>query len=291
MNLVLNRAKKIALITILGAALLLTSQVLAESEPTAGAAAQFAGIDFVWCPPGAFNMGAKDTTGVLAERFGGIEEWYAQERPQLPVDIKKGFWISKNEISKEQWVRILSMIPPDGSTTEGEGPPMPSDSDNALPMSGASWNDAQLFLKAINAMNEGVFRLPKEAEWEYACRAGTQSDFFFEGSAETLKEYAWWAGPSRASGEDSPQPGGALKPNPWGLFDMLGNVWEWCDDPYQHYSPPAKPSEEVAAFNRYRVVRGGAFSSTIQDVRVSSRRSIRAELRHPSVGLRLVRDP
>jgi len=262
------------------------------SGPAAGTEAKYAGIDFVWCPPGAFAMGAKDTTAALADRFGGLEEWYAQERPQIPVEMKKGFWISKFEVTREQWVRTLSMIPKEsGTASEGEGPPMPPDSDSALPMTDASWNDARWLLKALNAMNEGVFRLPGEAEWEYACRAGAQGDFFFEGGIEALSEYAWWAAPSRAAGEEIPQPVGALKPNPWGLYDMLGNVWEWCEDGYRHYGAPAADKEEAVPAIRYRVIRGGAFSSTVQDVRTSSRRSVRAEIRHLAIGLRLVRDP
>src|SRR5207237_692720 len=95
-----------------------------------------------------------------------------------------------------------------------------------LPVDSVSWEDCHKFCERLSGIADCLVRLPSEAEWEYACRAGTISDYFFGDDPKSLDEYAWF---ETNSGEHS-QPVGMKKPNPWGLFDVIGNLWEWCQD-------------------------------------------------------------
>jgi formylglycine-generating enzyme required for sulfatase activity len=201
------------------------------------------GIEFVWCPAGTFQMG----------RAPGDPNGFFSEDPQHPVTFSRGFWISKHEVTEEQWLAVMG-----GGLPHYNGC-HPARLDKR-PVEQVSWNDTQSFLAAINTLRPGMnFRLPSEAEWEYACRAGTTTPYIWgsDPSDTELDKYAWHDGNSGGDTHDV----GTRQPNAWGIYDMYGNVWEWVQDSeHQSYNgAPADGSawEDAAAINR--VARGGSF--------------------------------
>jgi formylglycine-generating enzyme required for sulfatase activity len=158
-----------------------------------------------------------------------------------------------------------------------------------------SWDEANDFCRKVTmelrqrkllADGEEI-RLPSEAEWEYACRAGTTTNYAFGDAAEDLKDHAWFLGNSK--GEDPPV--GKKKPNAWGLYDLHGYVWEWCADAWHpsHEGAPADAAPRQAPNARERVVRGGSWADEAEAARSAHRQSLPAETRSDTVGLRCVR--
>ena len=187
--------------------------------------------------------------------------------------------MSKYEVTQEQWFKIM-----------GENPS--SEKGRKLPVTFVSWHACQEFIKKLNAKTNGGYRLPTEAEWEYACRAGTTTAYSF-GDKITPKDANY-----KDSEIGKPVAVGIYKPNEFGLYDMHGNVWEWCEDRYDRFLPADYPAGAVtdpkgAATGGYRVLRGGSFYGNAWDAR-SSRR-LKQLLTDPSesvtVGLRLARTP
>ena len=161
-------------------------------------------IEFVWIEPGTFLMGAAD--------LGFTEH---------EVTISRGFYLGKYEITQGQWESVMGSNP---SYFGGSNRPVEQ----------VSWNDVQEFIGRLNeAAGEEVYRLPTEAEWEYACRAGTTTRWSFGDDEGQLGEYAWYTGNNSPYGTKEV---GTKRPNPWGLYDMHGNVWEWCQDWYGSYT-------------------------------------------------------
>jgi formylglycine-generating enzyme required for sulfatase activity len=174
-----------------------------------------AGMEFVAIPPGEFMMGCST----------GDQQCAADENPRHRVQITKGFEIGKYEVTQAQW---LTLMPNNPSTHKGD----------SLPVETVSKVDAQDFITKLNAQNDGyVYRLPTEAEWEYAARAGLDTPY-----SGPLDEVAWYG---ENSGDET-HPIGQKKPNAWGLYDMQGNVREWVSDLYSanYYSasPAADPT-------------------------------------------------
>ena len=156
-----------------------------------------------------------------------------------------------------------------------------------------SWDDAVEFCNRLSK-SEGVeYRLPTEAEWEYACRAGTTTAYSFGNDVSQLGEYAWCLENDESASTlkygDTTHPVGELKPNAWGLFDMHGNVWEWCQDWYGAYDLQVVSDPTGAASGYYRVLRGGAFSLQPKIVRAANRDSDLPVNRNLTVGFRLAR--
>ncbi|MBX2803130.1 MAG: formylglycine-generating enzyme family protein [Myxococcales bacterium] len=163
-----------------------------------GLCAQVAGFRLRWIPAGEFLMGAPAKE---ADR--------RENEPQYPVRISRGFWLGETLVTQVQWLDVMGSNP--SRFQDGEDWP-------SRPVEQVSWNDCQAFLERLP---DGLtWRLPTEAEWEYACRAGTT-----EARYGQLEDVAWY-------GVDSTKPVGTKVPNAWGLYDMLGNVWEWCADYY-----------------------------------------------------------
>lgn len=162
----------------------------------------------------------------------------------------------------------------------------PSETKEAnLPITNVSWEDCQEFIKKLNAKTSGCYRLPTEAEWEYSCRAGTTTAYSFGDNITKLDANY---GNSKIG---APVPVGSYKPNAFGLYDMHGNVWEWCEDwksdyPTESVTDPKGPSE-----GEYRVLRGGAFCSPEAFVRSSVRSSDTPSSRYNRVGFRLAKSP
>ncbi len=251
-------------------------RVVAKSEITPlagkkGDAVTFtvSGVSFkmVRIPAGDFMMGSGLSPEEVDRRYGGGAKWYKEEHPQHRVRITKPFWMGETEVTQGLWKAVMV-----------ENPSYFKDCGDDCPVEEVSWNDAQEFIRRLNNAVTGVrFRLPTEAEWEYACRAGTTGAY-----AGDLDAMAWYANNSgnqkinaqvlweadRGSYVKKILDNGCRihavgnkKPNTWGLYDMHGNVWEWCQDWYGDYpsgyvTDPAGPSS-----GSYRVLRGGGWSS------------------------------
>ncbi|MCP4289411.1 MAG: formylglycine-generating enzyme family protein, partial [Gammaproteobacteria bacterium] len=217
------------------------------------------GIDFVWAPEGCFQMGQSETDKryILQERGEErYKQYYMNELPQHEVCVD-GFWMGKTEVTQAQWTRIM-----------GDNPSRFQSDTN--PVEQVSWKDIQKFLQALNKKaGKEMYRLPTEAEWEYAARAGTSTIFYFGDDAGMLSDYAWY----RSNSGGTTHPAGQLKPNAWGLYDMHGNVWEWCQDWYdsEYYSKSPKENPQGPSSGKYRVLRGGSWANYPNDCRSATR--------------------
>ena len=162
------------------------------------------GMEFILIPAGRFMMGS-----FLKYKYGNYNE-----RPAHEVIIKNPFYIGIYPVIQKQWEKIVGSNP---SKFKGENRPIES----------VSLNDVQKFINKLS-QREGTdkYRLPSEDEWEYACRAGTTTSYSFGNDESELKDYAWYGD---NSGRET-HPVGQKEPNPWGLYDVHGNVWEWCQD-------------------------------------------------------------
>jgi formylglycine-generating enzyme required for sulfatase activity len=190
---------------------------------------------------------------------------------QHEVTLTKPFYMGKHEVTQEQWEAVMGKNP-----SEEKGA--------KLPVTDVSWEDCQEFIKKLNKKTDGGYRLPTEAEWEYSCRAGTTTAYSF-GNKITPKdanyEYSKIAKPVAV---------GSYKPNAFGLYDMHGNVWEWCEDWHGEY-PFAVTDPKGPAKGEYRVLRGGSFGVYGSRARSSDRNYDAPTLRNHYGGLRLARTP
>jgi formylglycine-generating enzyme required for sulfatase activity len=170
------------------------------------------------------------------------------------------------------------------------------------PIEKVSWNDVQEFIKKLNA-KEGTnkYRLPSEAEWEYACRAGTTTCYLFDDVDSNLNEYSWYSGyvnhddwrkDRNKINTAGTHPVGQKKPNPWGLYDILGNVWEWCQDEYHesYEGAPIDGSAWIDGYKSFRVERGGSWRSYSAGCRAMARDFNDPDYRSYSLGFRLLRE-
>jgi formylglycine-generating enzyme required for sulfatase activity len=180
-------------------------------------------LEMVLIPPGKFKMGSPESE---KDRF--------DNETQHEVTLTKPFYMGKYEVTQEQWFEIMGVNP---SREKGR----------MFPVKDISWEDCQEFIKKLNAKTDGGYRLPTEAEWEHACRAGSTTAYSF-GDKITPKDANYY---DSKIGE--PVAVGSYKPNAFGLYDMHGNVDEWCEDLYRDY--PKGP-----ATGKYRVLRGGSFA-------------------------------
>jgi formylglycine-generating enzyme required for sulfatase activity len=224
-------------------------------------------------PAGQFTMGSDDP--------GWSQSW---EKPPHQVNIGYEFYIGKYEITQAQWLAVMSSWP--GATPNQYG------SGNDYPAYEISWDDAQNFVTALNALGQGTFRLPSEAEWEYATRAGSTARWFFGDNSNLLTQYAWYT--ANSVPPYGTRPVGTKLPNAWGLHDTYGNVYECCEDDYHgSYSLAGRPDNGSAWIdnprNPLRVLRGGIWSGPIETCRSSSRGSYTYNSRFYRIGLRVVR--
>jgi formylglycine-generating enzyme required for sulfatase activity len=206
----------------------------------------------------------------------------AAERPAHKVTLSYGFDMAKYETTQELYQAIIGANP-----SRWKGPR------NSVEM--VSWNEALDFCKRVTIAlrklkligEDEVIRLPTEAEWEYACRAGTATKYSFGDDATKLGEYAWFTG--NAKGNDPPV--GVKKANPWGLYDMHGYVWEWCLDAWRdnYEKAPEDGSPVQGDKDAKRVIRGGAWTEEADACRSASRRGVAVDTRTAAIGFRCVR--
>ena len=219
-------------------------------------------MDFVLIPSGTFMMGAEDRR--------------MDEKPVTKVTITQPFYFGKYEVTQEQWQAVMGNNPAYYKGTN-------------LPVEQVSWNAAQAFLTNLNERVKGYrFRLPTEAEWEYACRAGTTAQYSFGDGDAALPEYGWFTG----NGERKTHPVGEKKPNPWGLYDIHGNVWEWCQDWYGPY-PGGEVTDPIGPASGTNIVmRGGSWSHGSRDLWSSYRFGrFKRDFPFRSIGFRVVAVP
>jgi formylglycine-generating enzyme required for sulfatase activity len=235
---------------------------------------------------GTFQMGSPDT-----ER----SRYYDYEGPVHQITIGYDYYISETEVTQAQWQTVMHSNP---SAGYGVG--------NDYPVYAVGWNDCQSFITALNVLiDTSDFRLPSEAEWEYACRAGTTTRFYFGDSlgcndecqdcaADTLpgnrSDYMWWCGTQ----PQSTRPVHEKLSNGFGLYDTHGNVWEWCQD-YWHYNYIGAPSDGSAwisleGSDGSHVVRGGSCMDGASRCRSSMRARGDPSYWGPLMGLRVVSD-
>ncbi len=211
-------------------------------------------IDFCRIPPGTFQMGTPDR--------------------RRQVTLTQPFLLAKYPVTRSLWRVIMGANP---GRFDGEN----------CPVEMVSWNDVQQFIGKLNeVIGSGRYRLPTEAEWEYACRAGAQKAYGFEDDERLLGRYAWYEKNSSCT-----QSVGETQPNDWGLYDMRGNVWEWCQDWYGEYSTHPVTDPAGPFLGACRVVRGGAWNCAASYCRSDSRSRFPPGFRDNCIGFRLAAFP
>lgn len=217
--------------------------------------------DLVLIPAGSFQMG---------------------EKPGQSVAIQKSFAMGTTLVTQGQWQALM-----------GKNPSEFSACGSACPVENVSWEDAQVFILRLNAKTGKHYRLPTEAEWEYACRAGVNTLYCGGNAPETV---AWYEGNS----DNSTHPVATKKSNAWGLFDMSGNLWQWVEDCYKEGVQPTPPANGAAANQpkphalaaencSSRVIRGGSWHNSAQEIVVTRRSAEDPTVRVHSIGLRVAR--
>jgi formylglycine-generating enzyme required for sulfatase activity len=238
-------------------------------------------FDMIGIPAGGFYMGSstEDIERVLRleawfKRWD-VETWLRREMPQHRVSLR-GFCMSKTPVTQEQWQAVMGSNPCHFSGAK-------------KPVESVCWWEAVEFCERLSQVTGKCYRLPSEAEWEYACRAGTQTLYSFADTKHLLRESAWYTWNSR----HQTQPVGQKKANAWGLQDTHGLVWEWCEDSW-HQSYSGAPGDGSAwreeGHPMKHVVRGGAWYSLADDCRCANRFCYDAGFRYPSIGFRVVAD-
>jgi formylglycine-generating enzyme required for sulfatase activity len=215
--------------------------------------------EMVEIPPGSFAMGSIDGE--------------PDEKPLHNVTIAKHFAIGKTEVTQEQWHEVM-----------GDNPSYFSGCADTCPVEQVSWDDAQKFIKKLNAKTGKQYRLPSEAEWEYACRAGGQQEFCGSDFADKV---SWNNNNSGNFFSKSPHPAATKQANAFGLYDMSGNVWEWVEDTY-HENYSGAPEDGSAWVNgSMRVLRGGSWGYEAKFSRAAARSKFSANFQYWSYGFRL----
>jgi formylglycine-generating enzyme required for sulfatase activity len=233
----------------------------------------------VWIPPGDFRMGSpKDENG------------RSDDEGPVNVTLTKGFWLGQHEVTQAEWRHVMQATPWSGENYVKEG--------DDYPATYVSWNDATKFFEKLTETERDAGRLPEgwkytlptEAQWEYACRGGSKSRFSFGDDESDLGDYGWFRKNADDAGEKYAHLVGQKKANPLGLFDMHGNVWEWCRDVYAE-KLPGGDDPEVSAGGSDRVARGGSWYGTAGGCRSAWRRRITPDDRIDDLGFRVALTP
>ncbi len=236
-------------------------------DPTKPAVANSIGMKFVWMPPGTFVMGSPEE-----------EKGVKRDETQHKVTLTRGFYMSVHTVTQEQWQAVMGNTP---SYFKGE---------KNLPVEQVSWDDCQAFIKKLRETDKKPFRLPTEAEWEYACRAGTTTPFHFGETIST--DQANYNGDTYANGKagvnrGKTTPVGSFPANAWGLHDMHGNVFQWCQDWKGGYPPNDVVDPPGPDAGNARIVRGGSWFFSPESCRSGSRDFAAPDLRAWWLGFRV----
>jgi formylglycine-generating enzyme required for sulfatase activity len=250
---------------------ILTSAQLAVGDPIENSI----GMVLVPIPTGEFMMGSPET-----EKYRqGLGTWEKQH----PVTLTKPFYLGATEVTQAQWKAVMGTTPWKFLFFSKRG----VEEGDHYPATYVGWEDAVEFCRKLSEKEGVEYRLPTEAEWEYACRAGTTTVYSFGDNESQLGEYAWYKENTRENGIHHALIVGKKKPNPWGLYDMHGNVWEWCQDLYGKYpdaTDPQGPSE-----GSIRVIRGGSWWYNSDFCRSAERSGDTPDSRYNGLGFRVLR--
>ena len=232
------------------------------------------GMEFAWIPAGSFVMGSPES-----------EHGRDTDETQHRVTLTRGYWMGRHLVTQDQWTEVM------GANTShfrnrGAG----------LPAEWISWLDCLAFCRAMEKLDSRPYRLPTEAEWEYACRGGTTSPFWFGDTTDATRcnyegSYAYAGGPTHAP-LNITTPGKRYPANPFGLYDMHGNLQEFCADRHrgEHagYPPRAISNPRGPAKGQYRIIRGGSWGAHPSRCRSAEREWMRRDDRSQFVGFRVV---
>jgi len=258
--------------------LFLLSAAIALSAP---AAANVSSLDLganlelevVAIPAGTFQMGSPEGSVGAAN-----DEWMRNPKRdnfQHTVTLTKPFQMGVTEVTQEQYQQVMGSNPSVFKNPKG-------------PVENVSWTDAAKFCELLSAKIGRTVRLPTEAEWEYACRAGSTTRYYYGEDTDTkeLVEYAWYEDNSNRS----THPVGQKKPNAWGLYDMAGNVWEWCQDYYKgpYEEKNVTDPRGLAPATDVRVLRGGCWESRSLSQRSANRGAVNPDRANSRFGFRIV---
>jgi formylglycine-generating enzyme required for sulfatase activity len=213
-------------------------------------------IAMTWIPAGKFRMGSPTTE---KDRFFNEE--------QAVVTLAQGFWIGKYEVTQGQWRALMKTSPWHALPNVQEG--------SDYPATFVSWEDAMKFCNALTKASRGTgqppagweYALPTHAQWEYACRAGTTTRYSFGNADSELAEYAWYGDNSGEGADAYAHRVGQKRPNPWGLYDVHGNVAEWCVDEDRSKPETDFQRAQYAAYGQPRVIVGGSWLAPAQSCR------------------------
>lgn len=231
-------------------------------------------MKFVWIPPGSFLMGSSKE-----------EKSRKQDETQHKVTLTKGFYMGVYTVTQEQWKAVMGNNPSKFLIA----------SEKNLPVEQVNWSECQEFLKKLQEKEGRPYRLPTEAEWEYACRAGTSTPFYCGETISTDQanyngNYLYGNGNGNGKKgiyREKTMPVGSFPPNPWGLYDMHGNVWQWCQDWFEEQYPKKDVVDPVGMTGESRVLRGGSWIDNPLECRSAYRGGSRPALRHSLVGFRV----
>jgi formylglycine-generating enzyme required for sulfatase activity len=225
-----------------------------------------------WIPPGSFMMGSPESE--VGRSSGEIQHY---------VELTRGYWLADTPVTQELWQSVMRINP-----SQFVDPYEPG-----RPVEQVRWYNCQEFVRRLNERIDGLdARLPTEAQWEYACRAGTVTATWIgnlepsqEIEAPQLDAISW----CDLNSGSTTHPVGQKEPNPWGLYDMLGNVYDWCMDWYSEYEPTFQQDPCGIDLGAYRVFRGGSWSSRAKRVRAAKRFAEHPHFYDNRLGFRLAR--
>jgi len=268
-------------------------------------------MEMIWIPGGTFRMGSRMSPEEVVKKYGGAagdEKRFQDEHPVHEVELD-GFWLGKFEVTNAQFRKFRASH----SSREWEGRDLNGDNQPAVRV---TWNDAKAFCDWLSEKTGKTYTLPTEAQWEYACRAGTETERYWGDDDETMGRYAnvldhtgreaakkffeknnvrWqeWFAANTTDDYVVSAPVGSFSPNKFGLYDMIGNVWEWCSDWYgeKYYGESPRRNPTGPATGAARVLRGGSWIYAPWNARSALRTWYSPSTRYYNIGFRVCRPP